>query len=559
MIVRLRQGNAAMGRRLLLILFMTLPGLAWAAADSPLARLPDAVVDTTATASEGSVIRVKAGGNLQRALDAARPGDVIELSPGGVYRGPFTLPRKSGSAWITIRSAAGTTPLPGPGMRVAPEHSAAMAKLVSRRGTVIATDPGAHHYRFVGIEITTDSDPTLWQRVKEVVAEKAGWSGIAEAVVNLVELGVSTGQVADIPHHIIFDRCYLHGDARRGTRRGVALNSAHSAVVNSYLANFRALGRDSQAIAGWDGPGPYRISNNYLEGAGENLMFGGGDPGIHGMVPSDIEITRNHFAKPLSWKQGHADFEGTLWQVKNLLELKNARRVLIDGNLFEYNWPQAQNGFAILFTVRNQDGTAPWSVVEDVTFSNNVIRHVAAGINILGRDDIHTSQITRNIDIHNNLFEELGGEQGGNGRLLQLLDGIENIRIDRNSAFAVGHVLLSEGDAHSGLVISRNLILGRAESANHGAGSGRQTILVPNTQDKQIQDNLTFTNGLSRYPGPEALNNMLNHAGFEFAVTAAEETPVNMPGVRLQALCRAMSDVDRPQFCSTEAGLVPSD
>ena len=100
-------------------------------------------------------------------------------------------------------------------------------------------------------------------------------------------------------------------------------------------------------------------------------------------------------AKPLRWRAGSRDFEGTEWAVKNLFELKNARRVLVDGNLFEYNWPHAQNGFAILFTVRNQDGGAPWSVVEDVTFANNVVRHVAAGINVLGRDDIHPSQPTR--------------------------------------------------------------------------------------------------------------------------------------------------------------------
>ena len=118
-------------------------------------------------------------------------------------------------------------------------------------------------------------------------------------------------------------------------------------------------------------------------------MFGGGDPSIPNLVPSDIVITRNHLSKPLRWKKDDPSFEGTEWAVKNLFELKNARRVLVDGNLLEYNWPQAQNGFAILFTVRNQDGGAPWSVIEDVTFSNNVVRHVAAGINILGRDDNH--------------------------------------------------------------------------------------------------------------------------------------------------------------------------
>ncbi|MBI2122939.1 MAG: hypothetical protein HYT96_02125, partial [Armatimonadetes bacterium] len=47
----------------------------------------------------------------------------------------------------------------------------------------------------------------------------------------------------------------------------------------------------------------------------------------------------------------------------------------VDGNLFENNWQDAQGGTAILFTVRNQDGGAPWSVVQDVTFTNNIVRH----------------------------------------------------------------------------------------------------------------------------------------------------------------------------------------
>ena len=29
---------------------------------------------------------------------------------------------------------------------------------------------------------------------------------------------------------------------------------------------------------GWNGPGPFLIENNYLEAAGENIMFGGNDP-----------------------------------------------------------------------------------------------------------------------------------------------------------------------------------------------------------------------------------------------------------------------------------------
>ena len=48
--------------------------------------------------------------------------------------------------------------------------------------------------------------------------------------------------------------------------------------------------------------------------------------------------------------------------MKNLFELKNAQRVLIESNVFEYNWAESQNGFAILFTPRNQGGgrRGPW-------------------------------------------------------------------------------------------------------------------------------------------------------------------------------------------------------
>jgi hypothetical protein len=63
------------------------------------------------------------------------------------------------------------------------------------------------------------------------------------------------------------------------------------------------------------------------------------------------------------------------WTVKNLFELKNAKNVVVDGNLLENNWTDAQTGYAVLFTVRNQDGSAPWSTVEAITFTNNIVRH----------------------------------------------------------------------------------------------------------------------------------------------------------------------------------------
>lgn len=107
------------------------------------------------------------------------------------------------------------------------------------------------------------------------------------------------------------------------------------------------------------------------------------------------------------------DYAGTQWTVKHLFELKNARRVLLEGNVLEYNWAQAHIGFAVLLTVRDEDGQMPWAVVEDITIINNVIRHTSSGINIPGRDGGRRGGQTRRILIGNNLFEDIGGERGG--------------------------------------------------------------------------------------------------------------------------------------------------
>jgi hypothetical protein len=400
-------------------------------------QLPHAWVDTTLIPPSGATVFVRSGGDFQAALDSARPGEVIGLEAGATFTGPFTLPAKSGSEWITVRPAVPDDYLPMQGIRVDPAYAVVMPKLESGSGSVVTAAPGAHHYRFIGVEIRPKSGVFLY---------------------NLVTLGARETDVSALPHHIIFDRCYLHGDPKKGARRGVAMNSAHTAVIDSHLSDFKEVGADSQAIAGWNGLGPFKIVNNYLEGAGENLIFGGTDPSIPLLVPSDIEVRHNHFSKPLSWKIGDPTYEGTPWAVKNLFELKNARRVLVDGNLFEHNWVHAQAGFAILFTVRNQDGAAPWSVVEDVTFTNNTIRHVAAGINVLGHDDNFPSQQTKRVMVRNNLFDDVGTEPwGANGRLLQVLNRVDDLVFEHNTAFHTGNIVTADRGPHAGFVYRNNI------------------------------------------------------------------------------------------------------
>jgi hypothetical protein len=54
-------------------------------------------------AAHAATSKLGPGGNLEAALDAARPDDTIVLQAGATYVGPFTLPRKEGRGWITVR------------------------------------------------------------------------------------------------------------------------------------------------------------------------------------------------------------------------------------------------------------------------------------------------------------------------------------------------------------------------------------------------------------------------------------------------------------------------
>jgi hypothetical protein len=516
-----------------------------ASASGPEPELPRLYVDTTPVTPVGRTIPVPAGEDLQAALEAAKPGDVIMLEAGAMFTGPFTLPNKAGSGWIIIRSSALGKNLP-PGTRVDPSYAKMMPKIVAAHGSVITAAPGAHHYRFIGIEIRPSEGAFLY---------------------NLVLLGKNETTIEDLPHHIVFDRCYLHGDPKKGTRRGIAMNSRYTAVIDSYLSDFKEVGLEAQAILGWNGPGPFKIVNTYLEGAGENLMFGGGaDPAIPNLVPSDIEIRRNHFSKPLAWKVGDPAYEGTPWTIKNLFELKNARRVLIDGNLFEYNWLHTQNGFAILFTVRNQDGSAPWSVIEDVVFTNNIVRHTASGINILGLDDNRPSQQTKRIQIANNLFEDVGGARwGGGGILFQILRGAADIVIDHNTGFQTGNIILADGAPNTGFVYRHNITPHNDKGIiGTGTGVGNPTLLKY-FPESIVKYNIIAGGHAAQYPPdnffPSSLDDvglMVRPSGNYKLANSSQRKRTGSDGkdlgVDFDALCAAMPVALQPQMsCASNA------
>jgi len=398
--------------------------------DGP-AELPREHVSSSlsATPAPGKTVLLRAGDDLAQALAHASCGDTIQLQAGATFTGKFLLPDKhcDDSHWIILRTSAADSKLPPEGTRITPCYAGVaslpgrppfncattenvMAKIESdTKGGAgpITFAEGAGHYRFLGLEITRAPAPV-------VVHNVIGPNGQA--------------------HHLIFDRVWIHGTPQDETARGIMLShTRYVAVVDSFFTDFHCVAKtgscvDSQAVSGGlgdDPMGPFKIVNNFLEAAGEVIIFGGGAATT---APTDVEIRHNHFFRPTTWKPGAPNFvggrDGHPFIVKNIFELKNAQRVLLEGNLMENVWGGfSQAGFAILLTPKNQNNKCPACRVNDVTIRYNRVAHMASGMQIgNGLSDAGgASADGGRYSIHDVLFEDIAGEvAGGNGVFAQI-------------------------------------------------------------------------------------------------------------------------------------------
>jgi hypothetical protein len=486
----------------------------------------------------GSTIVVPAGADLQEALDQARPGDIIVLDAGARYVGNFVLPAKGGTQPITIRTRTPDSRLPGVADRITPANAELLPIITSPNNQpALRTAPGARHWRILAVSFLGNG-----------------------AAGDLIQLGDGSSAQKDtdaLPEDLTFDRVLILGDPEKGQKRGIALNSGATTIRNSYITDIKSAGQESQAIAGWNGTGPYTIENNFLEAAGVNILFGGADPAIPDLIPSDIAIRRNHFSKKTEWR-------GTSWTVKNLVELKSARRVVIEGNLIEQNWSAAQPGYAVLFTVRNSDGRAPWSTIEQVVFRNNLVRNVAAGVNILGIDDLKPSGQADDILIANNLFQNVNHRQwGGNGTFLQVGNAPSNVRVDHNTVAQTGNVVTAYGGSSKApkpipeFQFTNNIASHNAYGIFGNAVGVGKAAIAAYFPDGRIVANVMAGGQASRYPAgnffPSAaqmLLDFINASAGDYRLNdrspyrraATDGTAI---GVNVDQLVRAMSPLDR--------------
>ena len=375
--------------------------------------LPRAQVSTASPDLSGRVTRVAAGdtAGLRRALNAATAGDEIVLPNNSEFVGSFALPVHAGSGVVVLRSET----VPAPGVRVTPATAAGFARIVTRTVLpAIGTAPGAKGWRVIGVSAIQQND----------------------AIDNYGIVRLGSGSEAALPEFvsdIVLDRVYVSAGARGSTRRCVGMNGASLGVINSWLADCHARGFDAQAVGAWTGTGPFLIENNHLEASSEVIAFGGADPKVRNMSPSDITIRGNYLYRPMAWANAG-------WLIKNTFELKHAKRLLFENNVLENNWIDGQVGYAILFQAISQDGLAPWTSIQDITVRNNIIRNSTSGVYLLSRREwagVMPSEPSQRILFQNNLFQNVGKDpvSGASGRILQLIGDMVDLTIASNTFY----------------------------------------------------------------------------------------------------------------------------
>jgi len=249
--------------------------------------------------------------------------------------------------------------------------------------------------------------------------------------------------------------------------------------------------------------GGVTISWTPVVGAADYLVYGrsAGTENVYWTT------TNSFFTDTGAAGAGGTPASATKWAVKNIFELKNAQDVLVEGNVFENLWVAAQSGYPIVFTPRNQNGTAPWAVVQRVTFQHNIVRHTAGGVNILGTDNLAPSQLTNHITVRDNLFDDMGTAWGSGSKTILMGPGGDAITIDHNTFITTDSTILAVygGTAAAptpitGVAFTNNMSEHRTYGIfgdNYSTGSSTINAYLPGSV---IAGNILAGGSASKYP-----------------------------------------------------------
>lgn len=247
--------------------------------------------------AHATTIVVPGGGDLQAAINASNCGDEIVLQAGATFAGNFVLRYKgpcsgTDADYITIRTSnlSGLTP---PGTRITPAQASSMPTVLANSPyPALEAEPNAHHYKLIGINFVNVGGSVFTPEIIMLGKRSSG----------------ADIPLAQHPHHIIFDRDWIHeatndtttpDSAATTSDRGMDINATDITVRECRIAGFRAYtlangpayAEASNAILFPYAALRVTVTNSYLEAWFSPVFFGGSG----GETPNAATLTNPTF------------------------------------------------------------------------------------------------------------------------------------------------------------------------------------------------------------------------------------------------------------------------
>ena len=281
---------------------------------------------------------------VQAALDEAHRGDTIKLQADRIFpagTAGLVIKRRPGSdGYLTITTTEDAR-LPEGNTRITPAYASLLPTIAASSSGGFAlglagSDQPAEYIRLVGLRFAaiTTTQGTLLMIGND--GNHYDW--------RFPERPYSA---ATQPDNIVVDRCLFEQDFSFFVRRLIAVHARRTTIANSYLdgARARATSIDTQSISADHGPGPLTVYNSYIGAATENMIFGGSGPLFEeGVYSADIRF--NYFPKVEErtrfslWRAGMVVFKGRIIRPSQSRLTYQAENSGVTGNV-EPLWPAA--------------------------------------------------------------------------------------------------------------------------------------------------------------------------------------------------------------------------
>ena len=177
------------------------------------------------------------------------------------------------------------------------------------------------------------------------------------------------------------------------------------------------------------------------------------------------------------------------------------------------SWVSAQTGYAIL--LKPGITTVTPTITSDIVFENNIVRHAAGGVNIVGTND--TGGTASNLIIRNNLFDDIGGAAwGGPMPFLMLLLAPSNVKVENNTAtLSVTPTSMAsvDGAAALGFVFQGNIFPHGAYGIKGSGAVGGAPTLTRFFPDAVFTNNVLF--GTTVNPATYPIGNYFPSSGLQ--------------------------------------------